>query len=199
MRSFLRTLQKHSFATACLFWTQARLREKLAWWMPLCDEWKCHQLGCVCVFKALAGFPASLCYRWNNTPEVLPPQCWQKRPTNSGLQGLVFSTQYSVMCRYKITIISHGFFSLLESEVQIVWSLIIWNGNECLNVFICVCVCRLTALKLDPSMLPPTPRWAAVREDSKPEGAVAEHYPLPSSLLHAPLRPLRFYWTGRAH
>ncbi|ROL44733.1 Ras-related protein Rab-2A [Anabarilius grahami] len=61
--------------------------------------------------------------------------------------------------------------------------------------------CRgwLTASKLDPSMLPPTPRWAAVREDSKPEGAVAEHYPLPSSLLHAPLRPLRFYWTGRAH
>lgn len=47
-------------------------------------------------------------------------------------------------------------------------------------------------------MLPPTPRWAAVREDSKPEGAVAEHYPLPPSLLHTPPPPLTFLldWSG---
>lgn len=111
---------KSTASLQCRFWTWAHLREKLARRYLCVMNESATSLG-VCVFKALAGFPASLCYRWNNTPEVLPPQCWQKRLTNSGLQGLVFLHNTALCDSTKSSsfhMSSFNFCEVLSSEME---------------------------------------------------------------------------------
>ncbi len=167
------------------------LKGKVGTEIPLCDEWKCHQLGCV--FLKLWQVSLRLCV----TAGITLQRFSRLSADKSGSLIQAYRGWYFCIIQRYVTVLNHHHFTwallTFVRSCHLKWK---W-GFKCL---MCVLfVRRLTASRLDPSMLPPTPRWAAVREDSKPEGDVAEHYPLPSSHLHVPLRPLRFYWTGRAH